>query len=188
MSDVIEVAGLVKTYPGGVRALDGIDFGVEVGSVFGLLGPNGAASRTAVKVLTTLTRPDAGEARVAGLDVVRRAGGRAPHPSVWSRSSRAATARRPAREPAVCRGHLYGMKGRALEERVSALLERLNLADAADRVASTYSGGMQRRLDVAIGWSIVRRSCSWMSRRPAWTRRDARVCGRRSSASWPMKA
>ncbi|HJW75637.1 MAG TPA: ATP-binding cassette domain-containing protein [Thermoleophilia bacterium] len=150
MSDVIAVAGLVKTYPGGVRALDGIDFEVEVGSVFGLLGPNGAGKSTAVKVLTTLTRPDAGEVRVAGLDVVRRAADVRRIIGVVAQQSgcdRSATGR----ENLRLQGRLYGMKGRALEERVSALLERLGLADAADRVASTYSGGMQRRLDVAIG-------------------------------------
>ena len=150
MSDVIEVRGLVKTYPKGVRALDGLDFSVEAGSVFGLLGPNGAGKSTAVKVLTTLTRPDAGEARVAGLDVVRRAAEVRRIIGVVAQKSgfdRSATGR----ENLRLQGRMYGMRGRALEERVSALLERLDLADAADRVASTYSGGMQRRLDVAIG-------------------------------------
>jgi ABC-2 type transport system ATP-binding protein len=150
MSDVIEVRGLVKTYPGGVRALDGLDFGVEEGSVFGLLGPNGAGKSTSVKVLTTLTRPDAGEARVAGLDVVRRAAEVRRIIGVVAQKSgfdRSATGR----ENLRLQGRLYGMRGRALDERVSALLERLDLADAADRVAETYSGGMQRRLDVAIG-------------------------------------
>ncbi len=150
MSDVIEVAGLVKTYPKGVRALDGLDFNVEAGSVFGLLGPNGAGKSTAVKVLTTLTRPDAGEARVAGLDVVRRAAEVRRIIGVVAQQSgcdRSATGR----ENLRLQGRMYGMRGRALEERVSALLERLDLAEAADRVASTYSGGMQRRLDVAIG-------------------------------------
>ena len=150
MSDVIEVNGLVKTYPKGVRALDGIDFSVEAGSVFGLLGPNGAGKSTAVKVLTTLTRPDAGEARVAGLDVVRRSAQVRRIIGVVAQRSgfdRSATGR----ENLRLQGRMYGMRGRALEERVSALLERLDLAEAADRVASTYSGGMQRRLDVAIG-------------------------------------
>jgi ABC-2 type transport system ATP-binding protein len=150
MSDVIEVDGLVKTYPKGVRALDGLDFSVEAGSVFGLLGPNGAGKSTVVKVLTTLTRPDAGEARVAGLDVVHRAAEVRRIIGVVAQKSgcdRSATGR----ENLRLQGRMYGMRGRALEERVSALLERLELADAADRVVSTYSGGMQRRLDVAIG-------------------------------------
>jgi ABC-2 type transport system ATP-binding protein len=69
----IEAHGLVKTYPGGVRALDGLGFAVEAGTIFGLLGPNGAGKSTTVKILTTLSRPDEGEARVAGLDVRRQA-------------------------------------------------------------------------------------------------------------------
>ncbi len=150
MAKVIEVRGLVKTYGKDVRALDGLDLSVEAGSVFGLLGPNGAGKSTAVKVLTTLARPDAGEARVAGLDVVKDAAAVRRVIGVIAQKSgldRAATGR----ENVRLQGHMYGMRGRALEERVSALLERLGLADAADRVAGKYSGGMQRRLDVAIG-------------------------------------
>src|SRR5919201_752470 len=71
MSSAIEAKGLVKTYPKGVRALDGVTFDVEEGTVFGLLGPNVAGKSTTVKILTTLTRPDAGSARVAGHDVLR---------------------------------------------------------------------------------------------------------------------
>ena len=66
----IETGGLVKTYPGGVRALDGLTFAVPRGMIFGLLGPNGAGKSTAIKILTTLSRPDSGEARVAGFDVL----------------------------------------------------------------------------------------------------------------------
>src|SRR5437667_7582909 len=73
MSSAIEARGLVKTYPKGVRALGGIDLDVEAGTIFGLLGPNGAGKSTTVKILTTLTRADSGEARVAGFDVVRNA-------------------------------------------------------------------------------------------------------------------
>src|SRR5579883_284194 len=67
----IEARGLIKTYPGGVRALDGLSFAVEAGTIFALLGPNGAGKSTTVKILTTLSRPDAGAARVVGLDVLR---------------------------------------------------------------------------------------------------------------------
>jgi ABC-2 type transport system ATP-binding protein len=67
----IEARDLVKTYPGGVRALDGVNLAVDAGTIFGLLGPNGAGKSTAVKILTTLSRPDSGEARVAGCDVLR---------------------------------------------------------------------------------------------------------------------
>ena len=146
----IRARGLVKTYPGGVRALDGLGFIVEAGTVFGVLGPNGAGKSTTVKILTTLSRPDQGTAEVAGFDVlaqpdqVRRAIG-----VVGQRSGvdREATGR----ENLRLQGQLFGMGGRDLERRVSGLLERFGLADAADRIVKTYSGGMQRRLDIALG-------------------------------------
>jgi ABC-2 type transport system ATP-binding protein len=150
MANAIEATGLVKVYPGDVRALDGLGFSVEAGTIFGMLGPNGAGKSTTVKILTTLSRPTEGEARVAGLDVlrqpdrVRRAIG-----VVGQRSGvdREATGR----ENLRLQGQLFGMGGRRLEARVSELLERFGLADAADRIVKTYSGGMQRRLDVALG-------------------------------------
>jgi ABC-2 type transport system ATP-binding protein len=146
----IEARDLTKTYPGDVHALRGLSFTVERGTVFGLLGPNGAGKSTTVKILTTLSRADAGEARVAGIDVAR-------HPervrlrigAVGQKSAidREATGR----ENLVLQGHLYGISGRELRRRVSGLLERFGLADAADRLARTWSGGMQRKLDVAMG-------------------------------------
>jgi ABC-2 type transport system ATP-binding protein len=150
MNAVIEVRDLVKTYPKDVRALDGLGFSVAGGTVFGLLGPNGAGKSTAVKVLTTLSRPDSGTVRVAGLDVVRDAAAVRRVIGVVAQKSgldRSATGR----ENLRLQGRMYGMRGRALEERVSALLGRLGLSDAADRVVSGYSGGMHRRLDVALG-------------------------------------
>jgi ABC-2 type transport system ATP-binding protein len=146
----IEAHGLRKTYPGGVRALDGLDLEVDQGSIFGLLGPNGAGKSTTVKILTTLSRSDEGEARVAGHDVltepeaVRRAIG-----VVSQRSGVDPEAT--GRENMQLQGHLYGLGGSELDARVDELLERFGLADAADRVARTYSGGMERRLDVAMG-------------------------------------
>src|SRR5919197_1825891 len=146
----IEARDLVKTYPGGVRALDGLSFAVEPGTVFGLLGPNGAGKSTTVKILTTLSRPDSGLARVAGLDVTRRPDQvRRAIGCVAQRSAvdREATGR----ENLVLQGHLYGLHGRALRRRADGLLERFGLAEAAERVARTWSGGMQRQLDVAMG-------------------------------------
>jgi len=150
MGEAIGVEGLVKTYPKGVTALDGVSFEVPEGTIFGLLGPNGAGKSTTVKILTTLSRPDSGVARVAGADVVRH-----PHRvrlaigSVAQKSGvdRDATGR----ENLVLQGRLYGMDGGSLGARVHELLNRFGLADAADRVARTYSGGMQRRLDIAMG-------------------------------------
>ncbi len=146
----IEVRDLHKTYPGDVHALDGLSFVVEPGTVFGLLGPNGAGKSTTVKILTTLSRPDSGEALVNGVDVVR-------HPDrvrrligcVAQKSGvdREATGR----ENLTLQGQLYGMGGPVLKDRVAELLEAFGLSDAADRVTRTYSGGMQRKLDVAMG-------------------------------------
>jgi ABC-2 type transport system ATP-binding protein len=146
----IEACKLEKTYKGGVRALDGLSFAVEAGTIFGLLGPNGAGKSTAVKILTTLSRADSGEARVAGLDVVRDA--------ERVRRSIGVVGQRPGLDPEATgrenlemQAELYGLAGGGRRERVAELLERLGLAEAAGRLAKTYSGGMQRRLDVALG-------------------------------------
>jgi len=150
MDTSIDAAGLVKTYRGGVRALDGVSLVAETGSVFGLLGPNGAGKSTTVKILTTLSRPDAGEARVAGFDVVRQpAKVRLAIGCVAQKSGLdpAATGR----ENLLLQGRVYGMRGRELKSRGQELLERFGLAAAADRTVRTYSGGMQRKLDVAVG-------------------------------------
>jgi ABC-2 type transport system ATP-binding protein len=148
--DAIVVAGLKKTYPKGVRALDGVSFAVREGEVFGLLGPNGAGKSTTVRVLATLTRPDAGRAEVAGRDVlkapaaVRRAIGYVAQQSGVDREGTG-------RENLTLQGRMHGMGGKALRRRVQELLELLGLADAADRMVRTYSGGMKRRLDIALG-------------------------------------
>jgi ABC-2 type transport system ATP-binding protein len=147
--DAIEADGLVKTYPKEVKALDGLSFAVTPGSVFALLGPNGAGKSTAVKILTTLTTPDAGRATVAGLDVraqpdaVRRTIG------VVAQGS-GVDIQATGRENLRLQGQIHGIRGWAIEERAEQLLERFGLADAADRIARGYSGGMQRRLDIAM--------------------------------------
>jgi ABC-2 type transport system ATP-binding protein len=146
----IAARGLVKTYKGKVRALAGLSFAVEPGSVFALLGPNGAGKSTTVKILTTLSRPDAGEAYIAGYDVLREpAQVRRTIGVVAQRSGvdREATGR----ENLMLQGRIYGLTGRVLKQRADELLAQFGLADAADRVASNYSGGMQRRLDIALG-------------------------------------
>jgi ABC-2 type transport system ATP-binding protein len=150
LSAAIEATDLVKTYPGGVKALDGVSIEVQAGTIFGLLGPNGAGKSTTVKILTTLTTPDSGAAKVAGVDVlrepdrVRRAIGVVAQRSGVDQEATG-------RENLTLAGRLYGMAGRALAEQVDALLERFDLADSASRLARTYSGGMQRKLDVAMG-------------------------------------
>jgi ABC-2 type transport system ATP-binding protein len=148
-SAAVEARDLTKTYGKDVRALDGLGFAVEAGTVFGLLGPNGAGKSTTVKILATLTRPDSGQASVAGVDVlahperVRRAIG-----LVAQRSGVDLEAA--GRENLTLQGQLYGLRGAELRARVGELLERFGLAEAADRVAGGYSGGMQRRLDIAM--------------------------------------
>jgi ABC-2 type transport system ATP-binding protein len=149
MSKAIEADDLNKSY-GDVRALGGLSFSVEQGTVFGLLGPNGAGKSTTVKVLTTLARPDQGRASVAGHDVLREPG--EVRRSIGVVAQRSGVDRDlTGRENVKLQGHLQGMRGRELDRRVDELLEQLGLSDAAGRVARTYSGGMQRRLDIAIG-------------------------------------
>jgi ABC-2 type transport system ATP-binding protein len=145
----IEAEALVKTYPGDVRALDGLSLAVPAGTIFGLLGPNGAGKSTTVRILTTLSRPDAGRARVAGHDVlgnpaaVRRAIG-----VVGQRSG--IDLEGTGTENLRLQGQIHGMHGRQLAVRVDELLGQFGLADAAGRLVRTYSGGMQRRLDIAM--------------------------------------
>lgn len=146
----VEADGLTKTYPGGVRALDGMAVTVAPGTVFGLLGPNGAGKSTTVKILTTLARPDSGTAVVAGHDVLRHPGRVRRAIGVVAQKSGAdpvATGR----ENLLLQGRLYGRRGAGLGRRADELLERFDLADAGGRQVRTYSGGMQRRLDVALG-------------------------------------
>ncbi|HEY7729872.1 MAG TPA: ATP-binding cassette domain-containing protein [Gaiellaceae bacterium] len=148
--DAIVVDGLEKTYGKDVRALDGIRFSVREGEVFGLLGPNGAGKSTTVRCLVTLTKPDAGGARVAGHDVlrepasVRRSIGYVPQASGVDREATG-------RENLLLQGRLQGMSGRVLDDRVGALLELFGLPEKADALVKTYSGGQKRRLDVAMG-------------------------------------
>ena len=146
----IEADGLVKTYPKGVRALDGLSFAVPAGTVFALLGPNGAGKSTTVKILTTLAQADSGTATVAGLDVrARPAQVRHAIGVVGQRSG--ADPMATGRENLLLTGRIQGLRGRRLAARTDHLLGRFGLAGAAGRLVRTYSGGMQRRLDVAMG-------------------------------------
>jgi ABC-2 type transport system ATP-binding protein len=146
----IEVEGLEKTYPKGVRALDGLSFSVEEGEVFGLLGPNGAGKSTTVRILVTLSTPDAGRATVAGYDVVReanavrRAIGYVPQASGVDVNATG-------RENLMLQGQVQRVPHGALRRRIDELLDVFGIAEYADRIVRTYSGGMRRRLDVALG-------------------------------------
>lgn len=145
---MIAAQGLEKSY-GDHAVLRGVDLTVRRGEIFALLGPNGAGKTTTVNILTTLVRPDGGTARVAGADVV--------HDAARVRETIALTGQyasvdefQTGRENLVMMGELAHLSRRAVRPRAAALLERFDLTDAADRRVGTYSGGMRRRLDLAI--------------------------------------
>src|SRR5947209_616247 len=150
MELAIEARDLRKAYPPAVTALDGVNLSVPAGTIFALLGPNGAGKSTTVRVLSTLTRPDSGSAHVAGIDVLAHPA-RVRHAIGVVGQKHGACTEATGRENLVLQGEFYGLTGRKLRRRVAESLERSGLADAADRRVSTYSGGMQRRLDIAMG-------------------------------------
>ncbi|HEY0531871.1 MAG TPA: ATP-binding cassette domain-containing protein, partial [Actinoplanes sp.] len=149
----IEAMELVKTYGKGakaVHALTGLSFTVEPGTVFGLLGPNGAGKSTTVRILTTLSRPDAGRSRVHGIDVMQ-------HPE-QVRQLIGYVSQKPGFDPVatglenlVLQGRIHGASAREARSRAADLLERFGLTGPGRRLAGTWSGGMQRKLDVAMG-------------------------------------
>jgi oleandomycin transport system ATP-binding protein len=147
MTYAIEAKGLVKRF-GETTALDGVDLTVPTGEILGVLGPNGAGKTTAVRILATLLRPDAGEARVGGYDVLAQPvavrqliGLTGQYASVDEDLS--------GRENLVLIGRLLEQTKPAARTRAQELLDRFELTDAADRAVKTYSGGMRRRLDLA---------------------------------------
>ena len=146
-NDAIVVEGLQKSY-GSVRALCGVDFAAPSGSVLGLLGPNGAGKTTAVRILATILEPDAGTARVAGLDTARDAAQLRSKIGLAGQYA-AIDENLTGFENLEMVGRLYHMGGAASRTRATELLDRFELTDAAKRPAKTYSGGMRRRLDLA---------------------------------------
>ena len=147
----VEATGLVKTFKtrkNAVKALDGIDLEIPEGTVLGLLGPNGAGKTTAVRVLTTLMKPDAGSARVLGHDVVKDAD---TVRSLVGLSGQYAAVDEllTGRENLWMFGRLYRLSSQQAKQRAEELLATFDLTDAADRILKTYSGGMRRRLDLA---------------------------------------
>jgi ABC-2 type transport system ATP-binding protein len=149
--NAIVAEGLVKVYRSRnseVRALDNLSLTVPEGTVLGLLGPNGAGKTTAVRILTTLLKPDSGHATVAGLDVVRQAQ-ELRRVIGLSGQYAAVDENLTGRENLWLFGRLYQLSGGDARRRASELLEEFDLGEAADRVVKTYSGGMRRRLDLA---------------------------------------
>ncbi|MGI8847477.1 MAG: ATP-binding cassette domain-containing protein [Candidatus Dormibacteria bacterium] len=148
MSAAIAATGLVKTFGGKVRALQGLSLEVPTGTVLGLLGPNGAGKTTAVRVLTTLMRPDDGHAEVMGIDVVAHP--ERVRPVIGLAGQYAAIDESlTGRENLDLVGRLNHLPRAECRARASALLSRFDLDDAGDRQAKTFSGGMRRRLDLA---------------------------------------
>jgi ABC-2 type transport system ATP-binding protein len=147
---IIETSQLTKVFPGGIRAVDGIDFEVKAGEIFGFLGPNGAGKTTTIKMLNTLIQPTSGTAVVAGFDVVKspaevrkRIGYVAQDIGVDEYAT--------GRENLALYGHFYRLNNRTIKQRVRELFELVDLAGYEDRIVSTYSGGMRKRLDIAMG-------------------------------------
>ena len=153
MADAIVVEDLAKAF-GTTQALDGVSLSVPEGTVLGVLGPNGAGKTTAVRVLTTLLRPDSGRAEVLGIDVLRDPD-RLRRVIGLAGQYAAVDEKLTGRENLVMVGRLYHLPRSEVTTRTEALLERFDLTGAADRVVRTYSGGMRRRLDLAA--SLVNR-------------------------------
>jgi oleandomycin transport system ATP-binding protein len=147
METAIEAEGLGKSF-GSVRALDGIDMVARVGTVFGLLGPNGAGKTTAIRVLSTLLRPDSGRASVGGYDVVRQPGEVRRLIGLTGQYA-AVDELLSGNENLYMLGRLLGLRPPDARRRATELLEAFDLVDAAGKIAKTYSGGMRRRLDLA---------------------------------------
>jgi ABC-2 type transport system ATP-binding protein len=148
-SPAIEVNGLVREFKGGIRAVDGLDLTVGTGEIYGFLGPNGAGKTTCVRILTTLLRPTGGSARVAGHDVVAHAD--AVRRSIGVALQEAAIdPLMTGRELLRMQGALHGLRGPQARERATVLLDRVGLTQAGDRRVGGYSGGMRRRLDLAL--------------------------------------
>src|SRR5688500_14832538 len=145
----IEVDGLVRVYKKGPRAVDGISLRVEPGEIYGFLGPNGAGKSTTIHILTTLLPPTEGSAKVAAFDVLRE--GPAVRGLIGVALQEAALDPfLTGREHMKLQGGLHGLPAEQIARRGGALLERVGLAEAADRRVGGYSGGMKRRLDLAL--------------------------------------
>jgi ABC-2 type transport system ATP-binding protein len=145
----VEIRDLVREFKGSIRAVDGLALEVAGGEIYGFLGPNGAGKTTTVRILTTLLRPTSGTAFVAGHHVVREAD--AVRRSIGVALQEAAIdPLMTGRELLLMQGALHGLRRPAAKDRAATLLDRVGLVEAADRRVGGYSGGMRRRLDLAL--------------------------------------
>jgi ABC-2 type transport system ATP-binding protein len=145
----VEVSGLERAFKGGIRAVDGLDLEVRPGEIYGFLGPNGAGKTTTVRILTTLLRPTGGVARVAGHDVVKDADEVRRSIGVALQEA-AIDPLMTGRELLRMQGALHGLRRTEAKARAESLLDRVGLVEAGDRRVGGYSGGMRRRLDLAL--------------------------------------
>ena len=145
---IIQASGITKIYPGGRTALAKIDLSVLEGEILGFLGPNGAGKTSTIKILTTLSRPSSGTASVAGFDVVRAAA-EVRRVIGYVAQEAGVDYFLTGRENLILQGRLYHLDHRIILERVEELLRLFDLGSVADRLVSSYSGGMKRKLDIA---------------------------------------
>ena len=146
----ISVSNLTKTYGNGVEALRGVSFEIEQGEIFGLLGPNGAGKSTTVRILATLTQPGGGRAVVGGHDVVNDPAG-VRHSIGYVAQASGVDRWATGRENLVLQAQLLRVPASRIKPRVEELLTWVGLTEAADKLVNTYSGGMKRRIDIALG-------------------------------------
>ncbi len=147
---IIQTNQLTKVFKGNVRAVDSIDFEVNDGEIFGFLGPNGAGKTTTIKMLNTLISPTSGSAFVTGFDIAKNPAEVRKNIGYVSQDV-GVDEHATGRENLTLYGHFYRLDGRTIKQRVKELFEMVDLTDYADKLASTYSGGMRKRLDIAMG-------------------------------------
>ena len=147
---VIATYQLTKVFPGDIRAVDGIDLEVNAGEIFAFLGPNGAGKTTTIKMLNTLIRPTSGTATVAGFDIVKNSAEVRQHLGYVAQDV-GVDEHATGRENLTLYGHFYRLDSKTIKQRVKEIFELVDLTGSEDRMVSTYSGGMRKRLDLAMG-------------------------------------
>ena len=147
---VIATYQLTKVFPGDIRAVDGIDFEVDAGEIFAFLGPNGAGKTTTIKMLNTLIRPTSGTATVAGFDIVKNSAEVRQHIGYVAQDV-GVDEHATGRENLTLYGHFYRLDSKTIKQRVKEIFDLVDLTGSEDRMVSTYSGGMRKRLDLAMG-------------------------------------